>query len=326
MAARGLFLSALLIAGCAADLAPGEDPCAAAIERMAACYPDLAREAHCTDATLEQLEQHGLRGMACEDVQAAGKADLFSFGGCDAGQHECGWLFCCDDYVLTWFPSADSDWDIVGAIAALEARTPASARSKVDLASRAELLQTVSATYQQDVAETVGGPTREMAVELTRGLVALPYTTFRERLAPWDWGVQLSGWLGGEVRVYQTDANGWVTHQLERMVLSPYPLTIETPLTNNDMTKVEVIAYTADSAKVYWRVRHSDNGSTETDIGFVEFRAWDAETTAVTFHSAHRLRALGGLHIPNGLVTLALGMTFEEFVDHYRSLVSASAP
>jgi hypothetical protein len=203
-----------------------------------------------------------------------------------------------------------------------EAATPAAARAALDEASDDHLRSVVSRTYVQPVAETVGGEPVEAAVEITRGLIDVPYETFIALLPPETWGVRLAHYLGGEVEVYERDAQERATRQLERMVLSPLPCDLEGPLSNNDMTKVERIVYGPDSAKVYWRVMHSDNNSTVSDVGSVEFRSRGAGTL-VTFHSAHRLNALGGIPIPLTLLRPALAATFTDFVEGYGEWVNA---
>jgi len=317
-----LLLLLLCTVGCG-----GEEPdasqedaaaCQAAVDQMARCYPDLAAEATCTPETLARFES--LQGQDCGQVEQQGKADTFAFGGCDPGQHVCGWIFCCDDYVIRWFPTTEAQWDIVDVVDAFQAGAPAEATDQLSL-SRAELRNGVSTHFRQPVREYADQPAREMAVHVTRMLYEVPYATFVQRLPPQHWGVNLDQYLGGEVRIYEEDGAGRAVRQLERMVLSPFFCDWESALSNNDMTKVEVIRYTADSAKVYWRVMHSDNGSTETDVGSVEFRTWDAGSTLVTFHSAHRLNAPGGLHLPNEVIALALGPTFLGDLELYRSLV-----
>ena len=190
------------------------------------------------------------------------------------------------------------------------------------MAGRDELLAIHSVSYVQPVVEYAGEAPREMAVEITRGLVELPYETFIRRMPVDEWGVELDGYLGGEVKIYERDEKGRVVRQLERMVVSPMPFDAESKLSNNDMTKVEVIRYDDTGAKVYWRVMHSDNGSTEADVGSVEFRQYDDKSTLITFHSAHRLNLPGGIHISNGLVRHALEWTFTDFVAHYAELVA----
>ena len=119
-----------LVLGCGTEggeeqQANAAERCEAFIANMAVCQPDLATEARCTEDTLKQIDELGLAEKPCDEVQKAGKADWFSFGGCDEGEHVCGWLFCCDDYVITWFPKAESDWDIIPVIEALQAGAPA---------------------------------------------------------------------------------------------------------------------------------------------------------------------------------------------------------
>ncbi len=316
-----------LVLGCGTEggeeqQANAAERCEAFIANMAVCQPDLATEARCTEDTLKQIDELGLAEKPCDEVQKAGKADWFSFGGCDEGEHVCGWLFCCDDYVITWFPKAESDWDIIPVIEALQAGAPAKEMAKSEAATREELRAQTSVTWQQDVVEYIGQPAREMAVHISKGLVEVPYDEFQRRLPAQDWGIKLDHYLGGEVKVYETDEQGRAVRQLERMVLSPFPIVDwESNLTNNDMTKVEVIVYEEDRATVYWRVMYSNNNSTETDVGSVDFRKYDEASTLVTFHSAHRLNAPGGIHIPNGLLEIALKMTFGDFIAHYRELV-----
>ena len=315
-----------LVVGCGADAeqetqATAAESCEAFIANMAVCQPDLAAEARCTDDTLKQLDDLELADKPCDEVQKAGKADWFSFGGCDTGEHVCGWLFCCDDYVITWFPTGDDDWDIIPVIQALQAGAPPKEIAKSEAATREELRIQTTVTFQQDVVEYIGQAPREMAVHISKGLVEVPYDVFQQRLPAQDWGIKLDHYLGGEVKVYETDDQGRAVRQLERMVLSPFPVDWESNLTNNDMTKVEVIVYGEDRATVYWRVMYSNNNSTETDVGSVDFRKYDETSTLVTFHSAHRLNAPGGIHIPNGLLEIALKLTFGDFVAHYRELV-----
>lgn len=135
-------------------------------------------------------------------------------------------------------------------------------------------------------------------------------------------GIELDHYLGGELIVYSTDKQGRAVTQLERMVLSPFPCDWETPLTDMDMTKVEFIEYTDSSATVYWRVMYSDNDSTEEDVGSVSFAAYDDFSTVVTFHSAHRLNAPLGIHLPNPLVRLTLVSIFQDHIWHYGDLVT----
>jgi len=299
-----------------------QERCARIIETVAACYPGVSFEAECTEETLAKFEEYGLEGEDCDGVDKVGKADWFSFGGCGEGEHECGLIFCCDDYVVTWFP-ADTDWDIVGVVEDYQAQVPAASRGRIDAAGRQELLDGIAETWQQEVAEYAGGETAEMAVELSVMLVEVPYATFIERLPVADWGIRLDHYLGGEVIVYEEDDQDRPVRQLERMVLSPFPCDWDMALTNMDMTKVEVVIYEEDRATVYWRVMYSDNDSTEADVGRVAFISYDESSTLVEFHSAHRLNAPAGIHIPNDIVEMVLETFFLGHIEHYREIIAS---
>ncbi len=317
----GWLLSLVVAVGCAPSGELSElEKCQLAKERVAECFPGVSFEAECNSETLAKFEEYGLEGEGCDGVKKVGKADWFSFGGCDQGQHECGMIFCCDDYLVTWFP-VTTDWDIVPVVQMLHNALPADARAVIEGATREELLGGISQTYQQDVAETLGGQTQEMAVEISLQLAEIPFEDYLSALPAADWGVELAHYLGGEVIVYETDEQDRPVKQLERMSLSPFPCDVDVPLTNMDMTKVEVIVYEANRAIVYWRVMFSDNDSTETDVGSIEFTKYDEGSTLATFHSAHRLNMPGGLHIPNDVVELVLKTFFLEHTQHYADLV-----
>ncbi len=276
----------------------------------------------CNEETLKAFEDFGLDGEDCDGVKQVGKADWFSFGGCDWGQHECGMIFCCEDYHMTWFPQ-ETDWDIVGVVEALHGAIPFDERMLLDAAGRDDLLEGVSVVYEQPVVEYAGQPARDMAVEVSLGLIEVPFDTFQVWLPADRWGVELDHYLGGEVTIYETDAQERPIRQLERMVLSPFPCDWDFPLTNMDMTKVEVIEYSDGKAVVHWRVMYSDNDSTETDVGSVTFERYDDFSTLVTYHSAHRLNAPGGIHIPNDIVQYVLKTFFLGHIFHYGDVVES---
>ncbi|OFZ21612.1 MAG: hypothetical protein A2X94_00295 [Bdellovibrionales bacterium GWB1_55_8] len=83
------------------------------------------------------------------------------------------------------------------------------------------------------------------------------------------------------------------------------------------MTKLEEIVYEENRSNVFWKVIFSDNGSTEMDLGSVEFRAFEHNFVVVTFHSAHRLRMFG-LKIPPALAKSSLRSVFRDHLRHYR--------
>lgn len=312
---------ALSIACAESEMTTAEQ-CTLAMEQVAACYPGVSYEAECNEETLKAFQDFDMESEDCEGVKKIGKADWFAFDGCAPGEHECGLIFCCDDYVATWFPQ-ESDWDIVPVVQALHGAIPADELATLQAASRDDFLEGLSVVYEQAVVEYEGQPARDMAVEVSVGLIEVDYDTFLQRLPAADWGIQLAHYLGGEVIVYESDDQLRPTRQLERMVLSPFPCDWDIPLTNMDMTKVEVIDYTSDKAVVYWRVMYSDNDSTETDVGSVTFERYDATSTMVTYHSAHRLNAPGGIHIPNDIVQWVLKTFFLEHISHYSDIVQS---
>jgi hypothetical protein len=312
-----------VLAACGADGGGSADPtCESMLRKMAECYPGTQYEGRCTTATLEAFRSNGFADRTCDEIAEAGKADTFAFDGCDAGFHACGLVFCCEDYRLTWFP-AEADWDIVPLVQDFMASAPPDELAALESATRAELLADVAVTFNQEAVLDEGAAPRELAVEISRGLIEVPYATFVKHLPAADWGSHLANYLGGEVVVYERDGSGRPIRQLERMVCSPIAEAVEADCTNQDMTKVEQIFYGTDSAIVYWRVLHSDNGSTEEDVGSVEFRAFDAKSTLVTFHSGHRVNAAGLIHIPNDLTQKILKGFFVSHIRNYRKYVLA---
>ena len=311
----------VLLSGCGV---PGggdtDDPCARIAAAVSACEGEVPADARCAPGAVEAWDRLGLDRASCETIGglASEQSALFS---CDAGEHACGWFFCCETYRITWFPKVKSDWDIVSAIQKFQAKAPSKVSSTFAWATADDLDGGVSVSYTQKIGEANGVAAKDMAVHVSKIRIRVPFDEFRKILPAADRGVNLAHYLGGEVRVYQRDAWGRVTRQLERMVLSPLPLDYEAPLTNNDMTKVEVIQYTSAADTVYWRVRYSNNGTTETDVGSVDFRPYDSASTLVTFHSAHRLRALGGIPLPNWVVAPMLEKTFLDFLRNYQTNV-----
>lgn len=229
-----------------------------------------------------------------------------------------------DPYPITCLPRTESLWDVVGVVEAFQAQTPSWAFDWIRNATREQLLGDVSVSFVQEVADAVGAEPRNTAVHITTGIVEVPYETFIQIIPMENWGIELASRLGGEVLVYDVDDQGRATRQLERMVLSPFTVPLWTGLADNDMTKVEIIEHGVDGARVVWRVIYSDNGATEMDVGSVEFRRYDLDSTQVTFHSAHRLNALGAVHVPSDVLAPVLELTFRGLVDHYRSLAESS--
>ena len=293
--------------------------CEEIVQALTACYPDLAAEATCTPETIAMYEQYDVQTLSCDAMDDMGKADAFAFDGCDAGEHVCGFIFCCEDYTITRSPTS-AEWDILDLVNDYQAATPSDVLAEQASISDAELADGVSWTWEQEIVEQHGASPKLMAVELSQRLLPIAYDDFVQKLAPQDWGVNLEYYIGGEVEVYDTDEQGRATKQVERMVLSPFPCDMDTRLGNNDMTKVELIDYGQDYARVTWRVYNSDNDSTEADVGSVEFNAYEDETL-VTFYSAHRLNAPLGIHIDNVIVQKILKSYFLEHIAAYRRIV-----
>jgi hypothetical protein len=308
------------LGGCTGSAPTLDQRCDEVVGQLAQCYPDLAAQGQCTAQTLELYEAYDVASLPCATMDDMGKADVFSYGGCGAGEHVCAYIFCCDDYVITQGPES-WEWDITGVVEAFQAAVPAAVARERDAATTADLLGGVSWTWEQEVVEPAGAAPKAMAVELSERVIEVPYAAFSQALAAEDWGVSLAFYLGGEVRVNERDAQGRAVRQHERMVLNPFPCDMDTRLANNDMTKVEVIEYGSDWARVNWRVYYSDNDSTEADVGSVEFSAHDARSTRVTFHSAHRLNAPLGIHIPNDVVRAVLKGYFLDHIRRYAQLV-----
>lgn len=209
-------------------------------------------------------------------------------------------------------------WDFVGLVDAFQAQTPSEVTRYFVSAGQRELSGGISRTYQSEL-RTGAGPEKEaVVVEVTRILIDAHYDVLQTMIPAWEWGLNLAHRLGGEVRVVEKGADGRVVRQLERMVFSGVPFAaVDCSLINQDMTKAEIIRYGKDSAKVYWRVYRSDNGSTKVDIGSVEFRAYGESSVLVTFHSAHRLR---GLEFMPAAAKRALSRTFLDHARRYQAI------
>lgn len=302
--------------------APDMDPnCEQMAAKLHECFPETDGAATCTPEGLAQFRTLGLADRPCDDIGANVKADSINFAGCGPDEHECALVMCCPRYRLHWTPSK-ADWDsFLPLVTAFQSATPGDKRAAIDNASVAAQHKGVSISFIQDVATTQQGSKKEMAVEISRLLVDVPFDRFRVLLPAERWGGKLAQYLGGEVRVVEKNSARRAVRQVERMVLSPFHTSFESSLTNQDMTKVESIVYEPSRSVVYWRVLFSDNGSTEEDLGSVEFKASGRNATVVTFHSAHRLNMAGSIHIDNELVTGSLSDLFLAHLRHYRDLL-----
>ncbi len=193
-------------------------------------------------------------------------------------------------------------------IKTLKEKMPVNIKNKISSASAQKLSKGLKLSYSQILNDFPGAGPVNMVVEFTQLFINMPYETFLKRFNPADWGQSLAGYIGGEVQVIEKDKQNRPVRQLERMVLTA-------PLRRLDMTKSEVIVYEDNKATVYWRVYHSDNKTTKTDIGYVEFSSLDQNSTCMTFHSAHKL------YLPNFLVRITLAGTFMKYLKTYRKKV-----
>lgn len=186
--------------------------------------------------------------------------------------------------------------------------TPKEVIIKFERARITDLQKGIKNTYTQKIKDYANSNPVTMVVEVTRILIDIPYNKFILIISPELWGKNLAGYLGGEVNVLKKNEQLRATHQIERMVL-------KAPFKNLDMTKSEIIEYENDKSKVYWRVFHSDNETTISDIGYVEFSQSKSGGTIVTFQSAHKL------YLPNSMVKFSLANTFMDHLRKYKKIV-----
>jgi hypothetical protein len=221
---------------------------------------------------------------------------------------------------ITWFPSAQKDWDVLGVVKGYQQATPSKVRAELAAAKWSQLADAHAVAFEQEIDDGLGRGKQWMLVEVTQGLVNLPLEAFLARLPAARWGVSLDHYLGGQVKIFSRDAGGRVVYQLERMSLSALPLNLSTPISDLDMTKVEHILYEPDRATVYWRVMYSNNRTTLSDVGTVSFIR-SGNMTKVVFHSAHRLASPLG-PIPNWMLKGTIKSFFSDHVRRYRKLVT----
>jgi hypothetical protein len=93
-------------------------------------------------------------------------------------------------------------------------------------------------------------------------------------------------------------------------------MVLKAPFRNLDMTKSEIIEYGKNIATVYWRAFHSDNETTRSDIGYVEFSQSKSGDTVVTFQSAHKL------YLPNFVTRVSLANTFMDHLRKYKNIIA----
>ncbi len=238
-------------------------------------------------------------------------------------------FFGTDDFGITVHPDAAEFEDLTSVVDAFHADLHPDIVAGLDHATPDQLRSILSWTYIDDVVEYAGEDPQEMGVEYTVGLIDVPYEDMIAVVPPDQWGLNLDHYLGGELLPMEGVEGG----QYERMVLAALPCDIDMDLVNNDMTKAEIVRVKSDRAEVYWRVYHSDNDSTASDVGSVVFERYDDSSTLVVFHSAHVIRGLGGYIdlVPSGIWGVedamlgAVSDMFVDFVANYRDLAEAGA-
>lgn len=248
------------------------------------------------------------------------------------GQHASGYRSISNEQALfpvTRLPqestSPGGDWDFVPFIERFEVALPSKNRNEIRSWRIDELKLGRSTHYDVTMESDSSGDEKCLSAELSRMLIQVPYSEFVKKLPPETWGTHLAHYLGGEVHVLARDAKNRSLRQVERMVLSSLPSDLDSTLFNQDMTKAEILLYGEDFAKVYWRVYHSDNGSTEADIGSVEFMAFGEDATLVTFHSAHKVNTVFGIPVPHVILGPMLSSTFIDHLEKYRALFPQSS-
>jgi hypothetical protein len=230
---------------------------------------------------------------------------------------------------ITWQPQA-KDWSFVDRVKAFQANIPSNVARKLQQATPKQLADAFSVTYTQKVDDGRGQGPKRAAVHITQGLVNAPLDKFLSKLPAENWGPSLDHYLGGQIKVYDRDATGRPTRQVERMVLSGLPGNLNIRGVNLDMCKVEQKEITRDAAgnvskvTMYWRVHDSANKTTAMDVGSVSFQA-SGNQTLVVFHSAHRLR-LNPIPLPSLIVRPTLKSFFSDHVRNYRDIVTPPRP
>jgi hypothetical protein len=169
--------------------------------------------------------------------------------------------------------------------------------------------------------------------EVTAGLLDIPFAELLTSFDPaQNWGKNLSGYLGGELRADLVNDAGQTELQRERMVLSPPWYALGAP--DLDMSKYEMVQYSDNSVKIIWKVTKSENSSVFLDIGYLQFRKYlpentknQAGKTLVVFNSIHRVEAgFMGKILPESIklrLTLkSLRDLFAGHVKQYQKIIS----
>lgn len=215
---------------------------------------------------------------------------------------------------VNWEPRLSRDWEIIPAISELRSNIPGQIQEKILqlLKEKKTLIKGRAFTYVQNVKEETIGPYKKMAVQYSTRLIPVAYDDFIKFIPPHEWGANLYGLIGRGVTHQEFNDQNVIYKQVERMVLAGFGQ-------NMDMTKVEVIEYDSDKVTVFWRVRASDNQTTDSDIGLLEIAKHSANATLVTFHSAHRLRLFGAA-LPSTFIHRSIGKAFLQHLARYNAI------
>jgi uncharacterized protein (DUF362 family) len=157
--------------------------------------------------------------------------------------------------------------------------------------------------------------------------VSVPFDEFVQRVDISRAIQYLADYIGGRCVPIARDAQGRVTHQVERNIYLAQPNYVAfyggPPI---DVVKLEFVEYGPSARKIFWRTVKSSNGSASYDDGTVEFAAAGARSTRVTFFARQEFTlppALEALHlelvpeIREPLLADAYSTFFERTLDNF---------
>jgi hypothetical protein len=98
----------------------------------------------------------------------------------------------------------------------------------------------------------------------------------------------MNDYAGGSTYVTRRDKRGRVLRQIERNLYLPQPnYTAVGGGVTIDVTKIEVVEYTPQRQRMYWKTVKSENGSAIADDGIVSFEALGADTLVTIWGRQH---------------------------------------
>jgi len=226
-------------------------------------------------------------------------------------------LSCSTMKKITQLPTQIEFQDIEEVVSLFETQMPVTMREQIANYNIEDLNFGIAASYNDSVLEYNSANRKikkAMIVQYSSIIMDASLDTFLKVIPIEKWGQYLSGWKEGEVKEIPAETNMDLKYQAERMVLG----------LGNDMTKAEVIKKTDSTASVFWRVYHSDNNSTLSDIGKLEIISLGKTKIKVIFHSAHDLKFYGLIRIPKYFVHSGLKQTFLKHLRNYKKIVTGS--